>query len=201
MRAKKSKRGLLALLLVFLVVISSVFIGSLARFLTTTEVSDEAVVAKFGLNIPNTIDLFYESYTEDVMADTTGKNIIAPGTFGKYKFNVTGTSEVAYSVSADISLTYSDEWGNYKPLEFSINGADWTDFEQFKTALASALSSNNQLPNTIYTNAQTIYWRWPFSVSSELDIKDTEMGSMAADATAPKVTVDIKVTAGQVILP
>jgi hypothetical protein len=199
MRAKKSKRGLLALLLVFLVVISSVFIGSLARFLTTTEVSDEAVVAKFGLNIPNTIDLFHDSYTNNIKAETAGKNIIAPGTFGQYKFSVQGTAEVAYSVSADISITYSDEWGDYKPLEFSLNGTDWTDFDQFKTALGMALLSNKQEPNTTYTNAQTIYWRWPFSVSSALDIKDTEMGSMAANTAAPKVTVNIKVTAAQIM--
>jgi len=197
MRSKKSKKGLLVLLLIFMVVVSSVFIGSLARFLTTTEVSEEAVVAKFGLNIPNTIDLFHDSYT-NVAADTEDKKIIAPGTSGEYTFEVTGTSEVAYSVSADVSVTYSSEWGDYKPLEFSLDGETWTDLENFKTDLSLALKSNVLTPNSAYTNAQTIYWRWPFSTSTENDIKDTAMGSAAATASAPKVTVVIKATAAQV---
>jgi len=194
---KKNKRLLILSLFVLLVAVASVFIGSFAGYIMSSTISDNASVAKFGLNIPNTVDLFADSYT-NVTADTDGKKIIAPGTDGQYKFVVTGTSEVAYKISAAASLTYSDSWNGYEPLKFSINGTDWTDFDQFQTDLSNALSSAVMAPNTAYESTHTIYWKWPFSVSSAKDIQDTEMGTAAATGTAPTVTLDIEVTAAQV---
>ena len=194
---KKNRKATLILLLVLLVAITSAFVGTLAKYMTSETVSDDTVVAKFGLNIPNSIDLFSDSYS-NVKSDTDGKMIIAPGTSGHYNFAVTGTSEVAYTVSADITVTYSEEWDDYEPLKFSINGDDWTDLEDFKGNLSTALASNTMAPNETYSNAQTIYWRWPFHVSPENDIKDTAMGRLAVGGTAPQVTVNIEVTAAQV---
>ena len=195
---KRRNRNVLLVicLLLLLVALTSVFLGTLAKYLTTESVSDEADVAKFGLNVPSTINLFSDSYTNVESED--GNNIIAPGTDGEYKFNVSGTSEVAYEVTADISVEYSSEWGEYYPLEFSVNGTDWTSFEQFETNLANALKSKVMEPNTTYNSSQTIYWRWPFHVSKELDIKDTIVGQLAATGTAPTVTVDMTITAVQV---
>ena len=195
---KRKKKIALFILLVVLVVTTGVLIGTLAKYVTSEDVSDSAVAAKFGLNIPNTINLFSDSYT-NVEADTPGKKIIAPGTSGQYAFAVEGTSEVAYKVEADITVTYSEEWGTYKPLEFSIDGTDWTDdLTEFETDLSSELASDVIDPNDTYSSTQTIYWRWPFHISSANDIKDTEIGVAAAEGDAPKVTVDIEVTALQV---
>ena len=194
---KRSRKTMLIALLVLSIVITGAFIGTLAKYVTSSTVSDEAAVAKFGLNIPNTVNLFSDSYT-NVQADPEGKKIIAPGTSGQYEFEVTGTSEVAYKVSADITVTYSEEWGEYKPLEFSIDGTTWTSLEQFKEDLSTALESEILAPNVTYTNSQTIYWSWPFYVSPENDVKDTAMGSAAATGTAPKVTVNIEATAAQI---
>ena len=198
MKSKKNKRILLVALLVLLVAITSIFIGTFAKYLQSRTVSDDAVVAKFGLDIPTTINLFSDSYT-NVKADADGKKIIAPGTDGEYQFNVTGTSEVAYKVSADISIEYSDEWEDYAPLEFSLNGTTWTDdLTQFQDDLSTALASNTMSPNSTYTSTQTIHWRWPFYTSAANDLKDTAMGVKASEGPAPSVTVDIEVTAAQV---
>jgi len=197
MKNKKNKRSWFIVLLVILLIVTGAFIGSFARYLTTSTVSDNAVTAKFGLGIQNNINLFSDSYT-NVQADTEGKKIIAPGTEGMYQFEVTGTSEVAYKISANVNVIYSDEWNGYAPLKFSINGLDWTDLDEFKENLSTALESNVMPPNGNYTNAQTIYWKWPFSVSSENDIKDTAMGSAASEGSAPKVTVSIEATAAQI---
>ena len=195
---RRSYRNILIILVLTIsVIISSAFIGTLAKYATSNAVSDSAIVAKFGLEIPNTINLFSDSYT-GVEADTADKKIIAPGTQGQYAFVVTGVSEVAYKVSADITVTYSDEWGGYEPLEFSVNGNDWLTLAAFQTKLSGDLASNILQPNERYENEQTIYWRWPFHTSDANDIKDTAMGAAATTAQAPTVTVMIEATAAQV---
>ena len=194
---KKNKKLLIIAVLALSVLITGAFIGTLARYLTSREESDGAVAAKFGLNIPNNIDLFSDSYT-NVNADTDGKKIIAPGTSGEYIFSVTGTSEVAYKVSADISVTYSAEWAGYEPLMFKVNGGQWVDFAQMKINLSEALASDVMEPNAQYSSTQKLEWSWPFHVSDENDIKDTGMGVLASGGTAPSVTVKIEVTAAQV---
>jgi hypothetical protein len=195
-KQNKRKAALIALLALS-VIVTSTLIGTLAKYATSRTVSDNASAAKFGLNIPNTINLFADSYT-NVESATPGKKVIAPGTFGQYDFSITGSSEVAYAVSANVTVTYSEEWGEYNPLEFSINGTTWTDLDQFKTDLSAALQSQILDPDEPYTNMQTIYWRWPFHTSAANDIKDTEMGVAAATGTAPKVTINIEATAAQV---
>ena len=197
MKNKKNKRTLLAVLLVLLIVVTSAFIGSFAKYITSRTVSDSARVAKFGLGIPGTIDLFSDSYT-NVQADTDGQKIIAPGTEGQYQFEVTGSSEVAYTVSANVSVVYSDEWDDYTPLLFSINGTTWTSFADFQTDLSTALASKTLEPNAAYTSTQTIYWKWPFHTSAGDDVKDSSMGYMASTATAASVTVELEVIATQV---
>ena len=196
-KKQTNKKSILIVLLILSVVASGALIGTLAKYVTSGTVADDAVVAKFGLDVPNTIDLFSDSYT-NVEADEDGKKIIAPGTTGQYKFEVTGTSEVAYKVSANITVTYSEEWNGHAPLEFSINGTDWTNLADFKENLGIALASETMAPGEEYANTQTIYWKWPFHVSDEEDIRDTEMGAAAATGTAPKVTVSIEVTAAQI---
>ena len=195
---QKNKKTALIGLLILCVLATGAFIGTLAKYVTSQGVTDSANVAKFGLNIPTAINLFSDSYT-NVKADVDGNRIIAPGTEGQYKFEVTGTSEVAYKVSADIMITYSEEWDGYAPLLFSINGTEWTDdLEEFQTNLSNALASEIMAPGDAYASTQTIHWKWPYHVSAELDIKDTEMGAIAATGTAPQVTVNIQVTATQV---
>ena len=196
-KKQKNRRAILIALLFLSVIVTSAFIGTLAKYITSGTTSDDAVAAKFGLNIPNTIHLFSDSYT-NVTADTSDKKIIAPGTTGFYNFVVTGTSEVAYKVSANITVTYSEQWNEYEPLEFSIDGTVWTSLDQFKTNLSTALQSETLSPNEAYSSTQAIHWRWPFHVSPENDIKDTEIGMAAATGTAPKVTITIEATAAQI---
>ena len=201
-KEKRKRRLFVVLLLTLAIAATGSLIGTIAKYVTTETVSDGADAARFGLNIPKSIDLFSESYTSNsqihVQSDTDGRKIIAPGTSGYYTFLVSGTSEVAYVVNAVITLTYSEEWGTYAPLEFSLDGVIWTDFETFSINLSAALASNVMAPNTTYSNAQTIYWRWPFYVSAENDIKDTAIGVISAGTGSPSVTVTIVMAASQV---
>ena len=200
-KKRKYNLVLVLVLLLFLVTISSVFLGTLSKYMTTESVSDDASVAKFGLNVPKTIDLFAESYTNgeaiNVSSDEEGKKIIAPGTSGYYEFEVSGTAEVAYQVSATIEVLYSVEWEGYEPIQFSLDGSDYTTLEAFETNLAEELSSDVKGPNQPYKSKQTIFWKWPFSVTDDTDILDTKMGQKAATDTAPTVNVELTVTAVQ----
>jgi len=204
-KEKKKKKNMIPIIavLVFLVAVSSAFIGTLAKFVMTGDASDEAVVAEFGLEMPESIDLFSDSYT-NIKANEDGKKIIAPGASGNYAFSVLGKAEVAYTVKADVKVTYSEEWDGYEPLEYSLDGEDWTNLEDFQEDLSTALGSEVIAPNAIYSGEQTIYWRWPFTVDGE-DVKihnekDTEMGVAAVGAgeAAPKVIISIELTAEQV---
>ena len=196
-KTKYNKTLMVIAVLVLAVAITGAFIGTFAKYLTSNTVSEQAEVAKFGLNIPNTINLFSDSYT-NVQANEEGNKIIAPGTTGKYDFAVSGTSEVAYKVSANISVDYSEEWDDYMPLEFSLNGEDWFGLEDFKTKLETALNSDTLQPNQEYTSDQTIHWMWPFHTSPANDEKDTEIGALAAGDNVPNVLVTIDVTAAQI---
>jgi len=194
---KKNKKALLTVLSALLAITVAALSVSLARYIATNTASDDAVSASFGFDIPNTVDLFSDSYT-NVKANAEGKKIIAPGTTGQFAFNVMGAAEVSYEVSANVTVEYSDDWNDYEPLEFSIDGDDWTDFSEFQDNLSEALSSEVMPPNSAYTNTETIYWRWPFFVSNEFDEKDSVIGALAANGTAPGVSVSIEVTAVQI---
>ena len=193
----KKKKAVLILFLLLFVIVSSTFIGSLAKYLAQNTATDETVTAKFGFDIPTTISLFSDSYT-NVQADELGKHIIAPGTSGQATFEVTGTSEVAFEVAAEVKVTYSDAWDGYTPLEFSLDGTEWTALEEFETAMSSALGSETLSANDAYSNTQTIHWKWPFHTSLANDKKDTDMGLAATGETAPEVAVSIVVTAVQI---
>ena len=193
----KNKIAILITLLLLLVAVASTFMGTLAKYVSSNTVSEEARAAKFEFNAPTTISLFSDSYN-NVTADEAGKKIVAPGTSGQYEFEVSGTSEVAFMVNVEIVVNYSDEWNGYEPLEFSIDGQTWTDFEQYKDDLAYALTSEVLPPNTPYSSTQTIHWRWPFSVSSENDLKDTLIGKAASEGEFPVVSVSITVIASQI---
>ena len=198
-KKKYRKNSTLAYILVFVLIaaLAGTFIGTIAKYIKQGEGSDSAGGAKFDFNIPGTIDLFKDSYL-NVEADTDDKNIIAPGTGGSSAFVVTGTSEVAYKVSATVTVVYSEEWNGYAPLRFSLDGDSWTDLAGFQQALSTALTSEILAPNTAYSSTQTIYWEWPFYVSPENDVKDTAIGELAATGKIPSVTVTVEVVATQI---
>ena len=196
-KKRNRKKSAFIALLVILAVMSSTFVWTLARYVTSQTATDSAAVAKFGLGIPSTINLFSDSYT-NVKADEDGKKIIAPGTSGEYQFQVTGTSEVAYKVEAEVKVTYSAGWGSYQPLRFSLNNTDWMEVGAFQTSLSNVLASEPMAPNTAYASTQKIYWSWPFEGAEGDDAKDTAMGVAAAGGNAPTVEVEIEVIAAQI---
>lgn len=128
----KSKLMRAATLLMVLTLMTSCFVSStFAKYTTEMAGTDTARVAKFGVELSTSTDLFKPSYDDgavSVLADD-GKDVIAPGTAGTATlFTIDGAPEVdvqvTVSLSGDAAVDTDDltmvtlPAGDYK---------DWTD--------------------------------------------------------------------------
>ena len=102
---KKNKMLRIASVLLIVTILSTVAIsGTFAKYITQYSGNDEARVAKFGLTMTATGDLFKDAYDGTVKA-INGDQVVAPGTsnLNEYKVHITGTTEVKTKLS--IKLT------------------------------------------------------------------------------------------------
>lgn len=184
-------------LLLALVLVTSCFVGgTFAKYTTGNYGEDNARVAKFGVTVKGTSDMFDTTYKTD---DTTvtaiansvvafnDNNLVAPGTKKDncLTASVEGTPEVAVDVKyvATMNLTgnwQSDDKGTfYCPLiikvnETAIKGTEYTTKDAFIKAVTDAVSGHNAqyAPNTNLANETndklSISWEWPF------EVKDTD---------------------------
>ena len=116
---KNRMMRLAAVLLVCVLMTTSVISGTFAKYTTQDSASDTARVAKWGVDVLVSGNLFGAHYNPNSAAEakdvivaatansvdngsTDGKNIVAPGTKNSKGFTVklTGTPEVAYTVTA-----------------------------------------------------------------------------------------------------
>ncbi len=119
---KKNWTMRVALLIVALSLITSCFVsGTFAKYVTSGSSTDNARVAKFGVTVIGSSDLFATTYAKDDTTFTLSANsvessnsdkLVAPGTTGSLsKFALTGTPEVAVRVTYDVtSFTIGNNW-------------------------------------------------------------------------------------------
>lgn len=116
---KKNKFMRIASVLLIVTLLStSVISGTFAKYTTEAEGSDSATVAKWGVNLLISGDLFGKTYKGTATTDTNGltvsaassntNNVVAPGTKNDtgLTFKVEGTPEVAGKITTKI--TYKD---------------------------------------------------------------------------------------------
>ena len=155
MKTKKNGKTLrVAGLLLALVLVTSCFVGgTFAKYVTYGGGMDEARVAKFGVKVTATGDVFAKVYDakdptlQDYNGDAIAKSVIssddykrvAPGTKmdDALTVSVTGTPEVAVEVKYEAHVTFTtdhlnpvDNWkdadGNYYcPLVITVNGTKY----------------------------------------------------------------------------
>jgi len=141
MRKNKMLRMASALLMLVLLT-TSVVGGTFAKYTTSADTSDTARVAKWGVMFEETSDLFAESYKDPtntnvtVNVETTGTNLVAPGTNGTgLGVKTKGTPEVSYVVTIKLdadnakvpTLKYTSTDGTvttYEPVKFSVYNGD-----------------------------------------------------------------------------
>ena len=147
-------------LLLALVLVTSCFVGgTFAKYVTSGGGTDEARVAKFGVKVTATGDVFAEEYdAKDPKVDgydgkviaksvissdkTKHEKVVAPGTAKENALtvSVTGTPEVAVKVeyvahvTFNESLTEPDNWKDkdghyYCPLVITVNGTPYNGLD------------------------------------------------------------------------
>ena len=169
MTSKKNWTLRAAVLMLALVLITSCFVGgTFAKYVTSGSGTDSARVAKFGVTVTASGDLFAKEYATDdqTVVGTIAKSVIstdkvvAPGTESNGDFvaaTVAGTPEVAVRVSykLDTATLQLENWKDgdgqfYCPLVFKvktpdgntvISGMEFQTAEAMKAALVNAVAA------------------------------------------------------------
>lgn len=206
-----------AVMLMLCLVTTCAISGTFAKYTTSADATDNARVAKWGVNIDvASFKLFATQYKTD---DTTftgtysvssaSDNLLAPGTSGEFtEIKITGTPEVAVEVKVESTVTISDNWivdGDfYCPLVVTvgttpIKGTGYDDADDFKAAIEEAINgySAKYEPNEDLSAIDAnfdISWEWAFETTGN-DEKDTKLGDVAVAeditfAIALTITVD-----------
>ena len=160
-------------LLLALVLVTSCFVGgTFAKYTTGNYGEDNARVAKFGVTVQGSSDMFAPTYAKDDNsltvsansvvafnyngADGTGDGLVAPGAKKDncLTASVTGTPEVAVKVEYVTNMNLTGKWQSddtgsfYCPLIIKVNdtaikGTAYTSKEAFIKAVTDAVSSHN----------------------------------------------------------
>lgn len=206
---KKNKLMRLASALLVLTLLSTCAIsGTFAKYTSSATGSDIATVAKWSFKVNGT-EIAVSPAAEisfglfDTIKDTAGAeesdvktNLIAPGTSGSFELKVENTSEVTAKYT--IALAETNDSGI--PLQYSVDGNNWVDSV---AELSMTGLTEKQLDKETGTATHTVYWRWVFegttdgAHANQTDATDTTLG-IAAQTTAPTVTITATVTATQV---
>ncbi len=146
---KKNKMMRIASCLLIAVLISTCAISStFAKYVTSDSSADTARVAKFGVVITAANNSnFKENYTYDsnaegkvgtlaVNVDTTGTNLVAPGTKDDtgITFTISGTPEVATKIDIAMTVTSDIYVKNGEHLNWTTGGDDTDNFAVANTA-------------------------------------------------------------------
>ncbi len=205
MTRKINTTKLIALLAV-LCMITSAFVGStLAKYTTAVNGSDEARVAKFGVEITANGNMFEKAYDNTV--ETKGEmDVVAPGTKGTMaSMTLSGTPEVDVKVTYDATVeltgwTVDNEF--YCPVEVKVNDGEavskGSSMDEYKANIEEAIEKYskeydaNTALNEKGDDSVKVEWSWAFDGD---DAKDTALGNAAE---AAKIKIDIKTTVTQV---
>lgn len=206
---KKNVMMRLACFLLIAVLIStSAISGTYAKYVTEGSASDTARVAKFGVKVTGTSEIFYDSYKNaatvytngengdaiTVQADTKGTNVVAPGTRGALvNFALEGKPEVdvkvTYEATVDLAGWYINGGATYYcPLIITVEGTSiygltYTSEAAFEAAIQDAIKAHSKTYDT-NTDLATVDAADALSVSWEwayvgTDGKQTDVNDTA----------------------
>lgn len=195
------KLSILSVLVLAVAVSAYSVAGTYAKYTTSETGSDSARVAKWGVGLTNTAEIFASSYTNGTAIDVkSGDNakVVAPGTAGSYTFELTGTPEVNYTLKVTGSVVFTNDIEDSLKanLKFYIDddttaiGAD-----DLITSINALYADNVYAAGVTAAQTHTIKWEWEFNGD---DAKDTALGNAAALGTAiPEVRLEVTITATQ----
>lgn len=208
-----------AILLVAVLLTTCVISGTFAKYVSSDDGSDEARVAKWGVEINlDGFDAFDEDYG-DAVTSVSEEKIVAPGTEGSLGgVSLTGTTEVKVEVKYEATLTL-ENWNAggapYCPLEITVGSTTYkvgetveidetpveiTDQAKLIEVVEAAIEgytavydANHDLSTAA---SPAISWAWDYEGND--DVKDTALGQAAHEGTSvPTVSLEITVTVTQ----
>lgn len=206
--------------LVALTLITSCFVGgTFAKYTTAGTGTDSARVAKFGVTVTATGNMFADRYDDADDSATVvsqgGEKVVAPGTKGNMaSITLLGVPEVDVKVTYEATVELSNNWedaeGNfYFPLDIFVNGQEVdlssaTDKDAVISAVANAINNysktykagTNLSTSTVGTDSLAISWEWDFEGNN--DVNDTYLGDQANKGNAGRITIGVKTTVTQV---
>lgn len=216
------KTNRIVALLAVLCLITTCFVGTtLAKYTVTGDGSDSARVAKFGVKIETTGEMFGPTYKDEEVTVVGGEgdeeitvvsdvDVVAPGTNGTLAaYAVTGTPEVDVNVTYTAELTLGDKWklangDEYCPIVFHVNGEE-IKFVDTVANLETAVETAIIEKAAAYYNAGTdlstvnddltVTWAWAYESGN--DDKDTYLGDQAAVDNAAEIALATSVTVTQ----
>lgn len=207
-------------LLVAVLLTTCAISGTFAKYVTSGSAEDSARVAKFGVTVTGTGDMFKETYGKDDTTFTLAENtvvstdkVVAPGTGGSLGgFAITGTPEVAVRVSCEATeVDFGDKWidkeGNYYcPIEVTVGeaalkGLEYDNIGAFETAIKNEIKkfTKDYEANTdlaTISDKLDVSWAWAFEGND--DVKDTYLGDQAAAGNAATISLSIAATVTQI---
>lgn len=220
-RKNNRKTAVIVALLLALVALLCFGGYTFSKYVTSGKGSGTAKVAQWGYTASvDTKKLFGDTYksvstnvstvggtgTVNVKADTTGRNLVAPGTTGSMTFTVGGKAEVRALISTGlhktndvvlrIKKTTDTAYTEYRPVKWTLKKGETTvaenvTFETMQGVIASEAAVNKEIaPNEALTSTTyELSWAWVFENNGEtvldlsIDQVDTILGQMEAGVT------------------
>ncbi len=152
---------LAAILLVCVLASTCGISGTYAKYVSSEKGSDDARVAKWGVEVAVNGSTFEKTYATDAELSATaasrvgvnsvvaGEDVVAPGTDGSFAgVTITGTPEVAVHITYDVTKFELTNWEvggvYYCPIIITVNGTDingldFTNAGDFKNAVIAAI--------------------------------------------------------------
>lgn len=189
---KKNKMMRLASVLLVAVLMSTCAIsGTFAKYVTNGTATSTARVAKFGVKVNATGDLFRTTYAVDEekttiegnsVVSSTLENVVAPGTSGRLtNIEITGMPEVAVRVTNEATVTLNDKWfvgeDFYCPIVITVNDTEvdtsnCKSADEFKKAVEAVINATtveypagtnlSDVSNKGNVTGLSVSWEWPF---------------------------------------
>lgn len=226
MEENKMMRVVFSLLVAVLLTTCAIS-GTFAKYVTSGSNSGSARVAKFGVTVSGTADVFKKTYAKDgqsvtLNADTvvSTEDVVAPGTSGSMaNFTITGTPEVAVRVEFAGELELGNNWVDsnsayYCPIEITVGketvkGLSYKSADDFEKAVNAEIAKYTQDYeagtdlSTIGAAAPTISWAWAFNNDDEKDThlddkKDTYLGNQADPSKVANISLSVTATVTQI---
>lgn len=201
-------------------VISSTF----AKYTTSATLTDKARVAKWGVAIEVSGDIFTESYNSDNVkslgAVAEVSHVVAPNTNGSVTFSVSGTPEVAFDLAVSLETGYTDVYlkektgypdytvspagtfdldADYYPVKFTLKKGTATLVDKKSLADVATALSGTSVSKTYTVSSTTIADTYTLSwewAASDNDKADTLLGNIAAGTVTGVDAADYSLTVG-----